>query len=126
MTAQKQNARHSELSDGARVIGQVDVIPLFSRVIGNLSREERVQAMDDYFSGIMLAKSAEQQAKSICLAIVTFAVHLRGTDTSWRQTLPRSIERRARHAGLGTRCHVEDIRVLCDAAIAHNRQEFDA
>lgn len=126
MTLSKQNALPRGQGGAARIIGQVDLIPLWSRVLGNLDRQGRVQALDDYFSGISQAKSIQQQAESICMAIVTLAVHLRGRDTSWRQRLPRSIQRRARQAGLGTRCHAEDIRILCDAAIAHNRQESDA
>ena len=126
MIPQKRNVRSSGRPDSARVIGQVDLIPLFSTIAGNWAREERVRAMDSYFSGIMDAKSAEGQAKSICLAIATFAMHMREIDSSWRETLPQSIQRRAQQAKIDTNCHVEDIRVLCDVAIAHSRAGFAA
>ena len=119
MTQHKADPRFSDPSRATRVIGQVDLIPMFATMARFRSREQRVQAMDEYFSGITLADSAEQQAKSICLAIATFAVHTREFRAPWRETLSESICQRAKQSKLGARCHVEDIRVLCDVAIAH-------
>lgn len=119
MTQHKADPHISDPNSASRVIGQVDLIPVFSTIAGNLSREQRVRAIDEYLSGIMHAKSAEEQAKSICLAIATFAAHMREIRAPWRETLSESICLRAQQSKLGARCYVEDIRVLCDVAIAH-------
>lgn len=119
MTQHKADPRFSDPSSASRVIGQVDLIPLFSTSAACLSREQRVRSIDEYLSGIVHAKSAEEQAKSISLAIATFAVHMREIRASWRKTLSESICQRAQQSKLGARCSVEDIHVLCDVAIAH-------
>lgn len=106
-----------------RISNYVHLIPAFHAVVGGLSQAELRDAMSGYWAAIVYASSVDEQMRYICLAIVAHAVWMRGVHTDWRNYLPSALKGQARSAGCRAKYYVEDMRVFCDAAIAHTWAE---
>ncbi|MGC1547118.1 MAG: hypothetical protein WA777_01165 [Rhodanobacter sp.] len=122
----KKATQAAKRRNATRISDHAHLIPALSATIGRLTDVELRDAMLVYWSAIVHAKSAEEQVRHICTAIVAHAVCMRGVHTGWPYTLPPMLKQHARYAKLGTTYYLDDMREFCAAAIAHPWQGFAA
>jgi hypothetical protein len=139
MKSKKRKARSSVHSDtfrkairvaGARnspcISDHVHLAPALAAVIRGLTDIEVREAIRAYESAIIRATSIESQVRYICLAIMAYAVMMRGVHTAWRYTYPPLLKQCARYSGTGAKYYVDDLRVFCEAALANTWPEVAA
>lgn len=120
----KEAVQGAVLNGVARISDYAHLIPAISTAIGSLTKDELRDAIGDYLSAIVYAKSVEEQVLYVCLAIVARAIWMRGIHTEWRLSLPATIKQHARYARLGFKYYVKDIRAFSEAALAHTWPEI--